>query len=607
MIELKSVLYDEFINRVRTENDIVSIVSEYVSLQKKGKRFWGCCPFHHEKTPSFSVAPDKGFFYCFGCQAGGDVFRFLMKADNISFMEAVAKVAKKLNISLPEQEKSPAAMLRDKETREIYRINALAADFFHNCLTKTNYGKSALQYLVNRGVTQQAIETFKLGFAPPAWDKLAVAFQDRGIDSQLLVKAGLTTLRSSGEGSYDRFRNRIMFPISDERGRVIGFGGRVMDDSQPKYLNSPETVVFNKRHILFGYSQSCKSIRDSGQAIVVEGYMDVITAFDAGIENVVASLGTAFTPEQGKILQKQVKEIVFAYDSDAAGMNATLKALETVRVLGVRVRVVTVPDGKDPDEYIRRHGSSAFCDLVAHAPGLLDYQLYQALQTVDRSTLEGKAAVIGKMIPSLSQLNNAIEIDGYITKLAQQVQVDEGAVRNEFQKYVIQNKKGKFVRLGNNGHTTRNVALSKQPAAKNAAAEQFLIRMMFEDASLIPYIQVQLEANDFLDEARHEIITNLWEAFHDGRPLESLALVSALSQQAQEELSQIMVKDGPEGDVTRVVDDYIKTIKLTSLRNLFEKHRLRADELERMGDSSFQQELAESKRINDEIKLLLQM
>ena len=606
-VTLKNTLYDEFIDRVRAESDIVSVVSEYVSLQKKGKNFWGCCPFHHEKTPSFSVAPDKGFFYCFGCQSGGDVFQFLMKTDQISFMEAVSKIAQQLHIPLPEKEKSAAELKREKEISNIYRINEMARDFFYNCLTKTGYGKAAMQYLLNRGITQQAIDTFKLGFAPPGWDKLSVAFAERGVDSELLVKAGLTSQRPSGEGSYDRFRNRIMFPICDRRGRVIGFGGRVMDDSQPKYLNSPETVLFNKRHTLFAYSHSCKSIAESGQAIVVEGYMDAITAFDAGITNVVASLGTAFTPEQGRILQKQAKEIIFAYDSDAAGMNATSRALETVRSLGLTIRVATVPDGKDPDEFIRKNGAEAFRRLVAQAPGLMDYQIRQALDTTDYTRLEGKAGVIAKILPSLSQLNNAVEIDGYIRKLSQTLAIDENAIRSEYQKYAFQNKKDKYVKQGKTGYNTGNVVLSSHPVKKNNAAEQFLIRIMVEDKALIPYVNVQLTADDFQDEQRREIVKALWEAHRLGKLGMASALTASLSDKAASELSQVMMQETAEGDTSQLVDDCIKTVKLTSLRNLYEKHRLRADELERLGDSRFQQELAESKRINDEIKQLLQL
>ena len=602
MISLRNSRFEEFVERVRAESDIVSLVSEYVPLKKKGKNFWGCCPFHHEKTPSFSVSADKGFFYCFGCQAGGDAFQFLMKIDNLAFMDAAAKLADKLRIPLPEKEQTPQEAARERETRELYRINEMARDFYHNCLTKTGYGEEARRYLADRGLSADATAAFRLGFAPPGWDKLTVAFREKGIREELLVKAGLSSPRPAGDGYYDRFRNRIMFPISDARGRVVGFGGRVIDDSQPKYLNSPETALFNKRHILFALAQAAQAISDTGQAIVVEGYMDAITAHMAGVRHVVASLGTAFTPEQARLLAKQAREIVFAYDSDAAGQNATLRALETVRKLGITVRVASVPDGKDPDDFIRRHGGDAFRKLLSQAPGLLDYQIRQAMLAADHTRLEGKVAVVAAVLPSLIQLDNAVEIDGYIVRLAQMLGIDERAVRSEYQKH----KKDKNVRLGNNGYNTAHLGVNRPLQTKNSAAEASLLRLMLEDSALIPYVTVQLTVADFQDEARAAIMSALVTAYEEGRPLAAAALAPGLEDRVATELSRIMVMDEPVGEVVRLVDDYIKTIRLLSLRQLYETHRLRADELERLGDKRFQQELAESKRINDEIKLLLQ-
>ena len=388
---------DDFIEKLRSEADIVRIVSDYVPLRKKGRNYWGCCPFHHEKTPSFSVAPDKGFFYCFGCQAGGNVFNFLMKVENVEFFDAVKLLAAKLHIPLPEREKSEQDRRREQEVAKLLRTNELARDFFHACLTKTAYGRPALEYLAKRGIEKAVIDQFKIGFAPPLWDKLSTAFLERGIDPETLIKLGLSAARSSGDGYYDRFRNRIMFPIADVRGRVVGFGGRVLDNSEPKYLNSQETALFNKRHILYGLDQAYKAMRDTGKAIVVEGYMDLITSQTAGVKNAVASLGTAFTPEQAKLLLKYAGEIIFAYDSDAAGQNATLRALETARTLGATIRVLSIPDGKDPDEFIRKHGGEAFRHAVDHAANLIDYQISRALNSADYTGLEGKLTVISQV------------------------------------------------------------------------------------------------------------------------------------------------------------------------------------------------------------------
>ncbi len=604
---MKDAIFDDFIDRLRSESDIVSIVSDYVALKKKGKNYWGCCPFHNEKTPSFSVTPDKGFFYCFGCQSGGNVFNFLMKVESITFFEAVKLLAKKLNIPMPEKEKSPREQARDQEIARIYQVNELARDFFHSCLTKTNYGKPARDYLASRGITAECIDFFKLGFAPPFWDKLSSAFSERGIALDILLKSGLCAARTSGDGVYDRFRNRIMFPISDVRGRIVGFGGRVLDDTQPKYLNSPETQVFNKRQVLYGIESAYKPIRDLGKVIIVEGYLDAITLYTHGIKNVVASLGTAFTPEQARTLLKLNNlntELLFSYDSDAAGQNATLRALNTVRALGAAIRVVTIPDGKDPDEFIRKHGSAAFEELLAAAQSLLDYQLDQALKSDDYSTVQGKIAVVGKLAPILAEADNAVEINAHITRLSQILAVDESALRSEITKYIVQLKKDKNVK---NGKTINIAFLYKQPAPAVVQAERQLIRLMCDDLSLVPYVFAKIFPQEFQGVLQQEIINLIFNAYNMEKNITQAELntvVNSLSEKANNEFSHIMLMEIQFEDVVKLVDDCIKTIRLAHLTTLYEQHRLMADELERMGDSSFLQELAESQRIKHEISKL---
>ncbi|WP_425061270.1 DNA primase [Sporomusa carbonis] len=601
---MKDATFDDFIDRLRSESDLVSIVSDYVSLKKKGKNYWGCCPFHQEKTPSFSVTPDKGFFYCFGCQTGGNVFNFLMKVENITFFEAVKLLAKKLNIPLPEKEKTPREQARDREIAILYQVNELARDFFYACLTKTNYGKPAREYLASRGVSAEIIDFFKLGFAPPSWDKLSITFRERGIALDILLKSGLSVARNSGDGIYDRFRNRIMFPISDARGRVIGFGGRVLDNTHPKYLNSPETEIFNKRHVLYGFDNAYKHIRESGQVVIVEGYMDVITLYSQGIKNAVASLGTAFTPEQARSLIKLNAELLFSYDSDAAGQNATVRALHTVRSLGATVKVVSVPDGKDPDEFVRKHGSSAFQDLLKTAQPLLDYQLDRALKSDDYSTVQGKIAVVGKLAPILAEADNAVEVNAHITRLSQILTVDESALRSEITKYIVQAKKDKIVKSGK----TINIALLyKQPAPAVVQAERQLIRLMCDDPSLIPYVLAKLSPDEIQGGLQQEIINFLFNAYNMEKNITQATInagINRLSENARSEFSHIMLIDIQFDDRVKFVDDCIKTIRLAHLTALYEQHRLTADELERMGDSNFLQELAESQRIKHEISKL---
>jgi len=601
---MKDMVFDDFIDRLRSESDIISVISDYVSLKKKGKNYWGCCPFHNENTPSFSVTPDKGFFYCFGCQTGGNVFNFLMKVENITFIEAVKLLAKKLNISLPEKEKSPREQARDQELAKIYQVNERARDFFHACLTKTNYGRPAREYLANRGLSSEMIDFFKLGFAPPSWDKLSLTFSERGIALDILLKSGLAAARTSGDGVYDRFRNRIMFPISDVRGRVVGFGGRVLDDSQPKYLNTPETEVFNKRHVLFGFEHAFKYIRDAGQVVIVEGYMDVIALYSQGIKNVVASLGTAFTPEQARHLIKLNAELLFSYDSDAAGQRATVRALDTVRSLGAAIKIVSIPDGKDPDEYIRKHGCNSFGTLLTSAQPLLDYQLDRALKGDDFSTVQGKIAVVGKLAPILAEADNAVEVNAHITRLSQVLSVDESALRSEITKYIVQVKKDKNVKKGK----AINIALLyKQPTPAVVQAERQLIRLLSDDLSFIPYFLAKISPQEIQGVLQQEIIKFILNAYNMEKNITQAAIhagVEQLSEKAKNEFSHIMLMEIQFDDVVKFVDDCIKTIRLSHLTALYEQHRLTADELERLGDSSFLQELAESQRIKNEINKL---
>ena len=428
-------LTDEFVERVRSESDIVSVVSGYVPMKKKGNRYWGCCPFHQANTPSFSVVPDQGFFYCFGCHAGGNVFKFVSMMEGISYYEAIKLQAERLNIPLPQREKTEQEIAREQRIADLQKIHEMARSFFHNCLTKTGYGVPAQKYFASRRITPEIIEEFQLGYAPAAWDKLSAAFQKRGIKPELLLESGLAAERRQSSGIYDRFRNRVMIPIADERGHVVGFGGRVLDDSQPKYLNSPETVLFNKRRLLFGLDRAHRAIKQAGHAIVVEGYMDAISVFGAGIHNVVASLGTAFTLEQCKKLLRYAPEIYFCYDSDAAGQNATVRAMSIVKETGAVVKVITIPDGKDPDEFLRHHSADEFRALVRAALPIVEYHIQYVLKSVDYTNLEGKVNALNTMLPVVGGIRNAVELNGYIARIAQVLGIDEGVVRSELQRF----------------------------------------------------------------------------------------------------------------------------------------------------------------------------
>lgn len=427
---------EELVEQIKQANDIVSVISEYVPLKKSGQNYWGCCPFHNEKTPSFSVTPEKGFFYCFGCKKAGNVVNFLMEYDHITYPESLERLANRAHIALPEEDMSPSERRRIAAKEALYEVNAMAATFFHNCLMKTNMGKVGLDYLLGRGLSMETITTFKLGFAPNSWDKLYEAFTDRGINENTLIKLGLCRRNESGR-VYDYFRNRVMFPIYDANDRVLGFGGRVLDDGTPKYLNSPENEIFDKGRILFAFDQAHRSIRRERQAILMEGYMDVISAHNQGITNAVATLGTAYTKRHGQALMNQADEIVLSYDMDGAGRMAATRAIGLLQNTGFRVKVLSMPDGKDPDDYVRTHGAEAFLKLVEGAQDDFNFLANKALVEHPISTPEGQEAVLQELLPFILNESNPIRRESYEKWLQSHIGLKEEHLRqyiNQFRK-----------------------------------------------------------------------------------------------------------------------------------------------------------------------------
>ena len=584
---------EAFVERVSEQTDILRIVQGYVPLKRRGNRYWGCCPFHQEKTASFSVLPDKGFFYCFGCHAGGNAFKFLSLIENISYFDAIKLQAEKLGIPLPERKRSPQEVARDREIQDLRKVNELARDFFHNCLTMTRMGERGKAYFAARGIRQETIEEFQLGYAPPAWDKLSTAFLKRGIKQEFLLASGLCAERKQGGGLYDRFRGRVIIPIADERGRVVGFGGRVLDDSTPKYLNTPETVLFNKRKLLFGLDRSHRAIQQEGRAIVVEGYMDAISVFDAGVHNVVASLGTAFTPEHAKKLLHYAPEICFCYDSDEAGQKATIRALSIVRDTGARVRVIVVPDGKDPDEFIRKHGADAFRALVEKALPLVEYRLRYVLSHTNYDTLDGKVKALHEMMPVLAGIREAAVRSEYERRLAQTLMLDEGIVCSELRHYRPEAEEAQV------RQPIRKVVAKPDTALRKAG--RLVIRMAWQDAAVIAHLETIVPLEGIRDSAQREILTFLKAAAEEGRPVDDIS-AATLSDEAAAELSRSLVEDLGGRDETEAYDDSLRVLRKAYLNALYTEHSRKANEYAQNGQhEACLQELNEVNKIKHEM------
>ena len=594
---MRSEAMDEFVERVRSESDILSVVASYVPLKRKGNRYWGCCPFHQEKTPSFSVVPDQGFFYCFGCHAGGNVFKFLSLIENVSYFEAIKLQAEKLNISLPQQEKTGQELAKEQRIADLRKIQEMARDFFHSCLTKTRYGIPAKAYFASRDIREDTIAAFQLGFAPDAYEKLHDAFVRRGISESLLLESGLVLKKQSGNGMYDRFRNRVMIPITDERGHVVGFGGRVLDEGLPKYLNSPETVLFNKRRLLFGLDRAHQAIRQEGYAIVVEGYMDAISVYAAGVHNVVASLGTAFTLDQCRKLLRYAPEIYFCYDSDDAGQKATLRALGIVRETGAQVKVLIVPDGKDPDEFVRKHGAAAFRALTKTALPLAEYQIQYVLQHTDYSTLEGKSSALNQVLPVLKESVNAVELNAYVARLTRTLGIDEGIIQSELRRY--------------SGQPQDAAQLQKTPLRRavrqvdNAVcrAGRIVIRQIWQDTGTLAHLTAMVPLEQFPNRLHGMILRFFAEKLQRGEAVQDALAINELGEEAAAELSRALVEDPGGQDLMTAYEDCVRVLRREYLKQLYDEHRLRADAMEREGqDTEALQELAESQRIQKEIK-----
>lgn len=573
----------EFIEQVRAGNPIVDVVGSYVPLTRKQNNYWACCPFHEEKTPSFSVSPDKEFFYCFGCHAGGDVFQFVQKIENISFPEAVEKLAQRIGLEIPKTDLSPAEREREEERQRLYEICDLAASYFHNCLTKTRMGAAGIDYFKKRGLSAQTIVDFKLGFAPPQWDRLYRDFRERGYREKDLIKSGLC-LTKNGK-TYDRFRGRCMFPIRDDKGRVVAFGGRIIEEGEPKYLNSPESPIFHKGDLLFAMERARKEIRKTKQAVLVEGYMDVVGVHNLGVTNVVASLGTAFTQRQAQLLRRICDVAIVAYDMDRAGREATRRAIAIARETGLKLRIATLPDGKDPDEYIKQHGANAWEDVIAMAQNVLDYRLDEIIAAHDATSTDGKNMIVQEFIPEIMQTDNAITIDSYLRRLATRLRMNENIVRSEAQKIAKVQAKNVYIAPASNRAET-----AEAPRVNPDPAEDDAIHLLFSGSAQRQDLLDQLTIEDFTDPLWKNIFAFLQTTANDTVSAAQIGREISLTADEQARLSGVII-DGLTPRTTDVAL-LIRRLRKATLVRSYNAHRKAAERYNQTGDvEAFRREM----------------
>lgn len=551
---------EEFINRVRESNDLVEVASEYMTLTRSGDRYRGLCPFHREDTPSFFISADKQLYHCFGCGAGGNIINFVMNIENLDFIDAVKLLAERAGLPIPSEYSRNHEETRYSLIQQIYHINLTAAKFFVASLSKS---KKALNYLLKRGLTAEIIKQFGLGYAPEGWDNLIKHLENKGFSKDAIAKSGLVIQRKDGGGYYDRFRDRIIFPIVNARNKVIGFGGRVLGDGVgPKYLNSPETPVFNKGSSLYGLNIAKKFV-DKGEIIVVEGYMDVISLHQGGIRNTVASLGTAFTSRQADLLKRYCNNVIIAFDSDAAGRSATLKGLEILQSAGCNVKVLELPQGKDPDEFIRMSGKEEFNKLVGNALSLMDYRIKLLERRYNLQDRQQKVAFLKECTKLLTQLTSEIEISGYIKYLSQKTGIYESAIRKEI---VHMKNKG----LGRNRniygkirHNNSAAVYTRTVKPANIEAEENLLSLMLNNSYALESISRKLTDGDFTGEFHRRLFKEILAKYRGGK-VEVADLLNVFHD--QEEIKKVVFLaekqlsfDGGE-EIDKFIDDCINAI-----------------------------------------------
>jgi DNA primase len=490
---LARTIPEETINRIKNVANIVDIVSDSVVLKKSGRNFLGLCPFHTEKTPSFTVSAEKQIFYCFGCHTGGNVFSFVMQHEGLSFPEAVRVLGNKYGIEVPDHQMSPEHKRRMSEKDKLFRVNELAMMFYRETLHNPAVGKQAKAYLVGRGMTRKIIEGHQLGYAPNRWDSLLRHLQQKRVPLDYIAKTGLIIPRKSGEGYYDRFRDRIMFPIFDQSRRIIGFGGRVMGDGMPKYLNSPETPLYNKRQSLYGIDKAKQEVRKSSIVYLVEGYFDALAMHLYGIGNTVATLGTALTAEHVQILKGLVGPsgmAILVYDSDQAGIKAAQRSIEIFEQGFLDARILVLPDGYDPDDYLKGHGLEEFQKAGDQALGMVSFLIDTAIKRHGLS-LEGKVKVVSALHGPLSCIQDTIARSLYIKQLAEKLNIDESAIMEK-------------VRQSTQPGSTHRERIRTAPLERDTSStdrlEQQIVAMMMRYPVMIPEIVGKNLLDHFEDE-----------------------------------------------------------------------------------------------------------
>ncbi|HHW67308.1 MAG: primase [Epulopiscium sp.] len=566
---------EEIIEEIRSQNDLVDVVSEYVRLQRKGSSYFGLCPFHNEDTPSFSVSPDKQMYYCFGCQAGGNVFTFIMQMENFSFVEAIKHLADRAHITLPQPEYSEEVRKKMEEKQILLDMHKEAAKYFYANLRSLR-GQQASEYLNKRKLSKNTQKLFGIGYSNMDFGDLYQYLLYKGYEEEHISKSGLVIPKKKGKGYVDRFRNRIMFPIFDVHNQVIGFGGRVLDDSLPKYMNSPDTPLFDKSKNLYGLNYARTSGKN--QILIVEGYMDVISLYQAGFENVVASLGTAFTYQQASLLKRYTGEVVIIYDSDTAGTNAALRAIPILSSAGLKIKVVQVPGEKDPDDFIKQNGPEAFQQLLDHAMGAVTFQVSVLRKKYNIEDTEQKIKFTMEVAQLLSRLDNEIERDVYLQEISNDTKISTQSILNEIKKTQEFQRKNS-IKLSSysqrqeselHDHLKVNNVFNNIDE-KNGLykAQKNILNFLYNNPLHYHKIKPHLSYEDFIDPVLMKVAKLIYEQYDKGLKIEPAVVINHFENLNDQKQVSMIFRDekskNQEYDIEKAINDQIKLIKKANI------------------------------------------
>lgn len=565
---------DEFIQELKNRIDIVDVVSGYVQLKKQGKNMVGLCPFHNEKTPSFSVSTDKNFFHCFGCKASGDSITFIRRIENLDYIEAVKLLAQRAGLDIPEGSSQGSGLsgLRNR----IYEANRAAARFYYKCLYSSD-GRNALDYLHNRGLTDKTIVHFGLGYSPLSRFELTNHLKNLGFTEDEIFKANLAG-KSEKNRFYDRFSDRVMFPIIDLRGNVVGFGGRIMSDIQPKYLNTSDTPAFNKGNTV--YAMNFAKNKANGQIILAEGYMDVISLHQAGFENTVATLGTALTREQASLIARYCKEVVICYDADEAGQKATERAIDIFRETNVNIKVLKVPNGKDPDEFIKsngENGAAKFRLLLDKCGNDINYRIAKLRIQYDLDITEQKVEFLTAVARLLASLDNEIEREMYITKVAEEYSVNRNALVALIEKYIRKKETPPPTRTYKTGSDIQNPTFA-YPKSRTSNAEEALLALLMTNSDAAVAVCPNFPPEMFTTPLYRSVYEKVKERAEKGLGTEPVDISGYFSNEENSRISSMVYLRHRENDPFRAVNIYMDILEKLSRKLTPEKTAVMTDE-----------------------------